>query len=84
MFFQQFQPRNYVVSLKNNYFQDGSGYALYVIGFFLNKKQMNRLEKSIASAVSLKVAVGNLKYNFNIDVLVNQKQNNVSAIGEIF
>ena len=32
---------------------------------------MKTLEKSITLAVSLKVAVGNVKYIFNIDILVN-------------
>ena len=32
--------------------------------------QMKPLEKSITLAVSLKVAVGNVKYIFNIDILV--------------
>ena len=32
---------------------------------------METSERSIALAVSLKVAVGNVKYIFNIDVLVN-------------
>ena len=40
-------------------------------GIFLNKKQIKYLEKPITLAVSLKVAVGNVKYTFNIDVLVN-------------
>ena len=48
-------------------------------GIFLNKKQMTTLEKSITLAVSLKVAVSNVKYIFNIDILVNQKQNNISS-----
>ena len=38
---------------------------------FLNKKEMKPLEKSITLAVSLKVAVGNVKYIFNIYILVN-------------
>ena len=32
---------------------------------------METSEKSITLAVSLKVAVGNVKYIFNIDILVN-------------
>ena len=48
-------------------------------GIFLNKKQMTTLEKSITLAVSLKDAVSNVKYIFNIDILVNQKQNNISS-----
>ena len=40
--------------------------------------------KSITLAVTLKVAAGNVKYIFNIDILVNWKQNNISADGEIF
>ena len=40
-------------------------------GIFLNKKQMKPLEKSITLAVSLKVAFGNVKYIFNIDILAN-------------
>ena len=40
-------------------------------GIFLNKKQVKTLEKSITLAVSLKAAVGNVKYIFNIDILVN-------------
>ena len=43
----------------------------YVLGFFLNKKQMKSLEKSFTLAVSLKVTVANVKYIFNIDILVN-------------
>ena len=45
---------------------------------------MKSLEKSITLAFSLKVAVGNVKYIFNIDVLVNWEQNNISAVGETF
>ena len=45
---------------------------------------MKPLEKSITLAVSLKVAVGNVKYIFDIDILINQKQNNISDVGEIF
>ena len=41
---------------------------------------MKPLEKSMTLAVSLKVAVGNVKYVFNIDILVNQKQNNIINI----
>ena len=37
----------------------------------LNRKQMKPSEKSITLAVSLTVAVGNVKYIFNIDILVN-------------
>ena len=51
---------------------------------FLNKKQMKPLEKSTTLAVSLKVAVGFVKYIFNIDILVNWKQNNISAVGGMF
>ena len=51
---------------------------------FLNKKQMKPLEKSTALAVSLKVAVGIVKYIFNIDILVNWKQNNISVVGGMF
>ena len=32
---------------------------------------MKPLKKSITLAISLKVAVGNVKYIFNIDILVN-------------
>ena len=32
---------------------------------------MKSLEKSITLAVSLKVAAGNVKYIFNIDILAN-------------
>ena len=45
---------------------------------------MKSSEKSITFAVSLKVAVGNVKYVFHIDILANKKQNNISAVGEIF
>ena len=45
---------------------------------------MKPLEKSTALAVSLKVAVGIVKYIFNIDILVNWKQNNISAVGGMF
>ena len=37
----------------------------------LNRKQMKPSEKSITLAVSLTVAAGNVKYIFNIDILVN-------------
>ena len=37
---------------------------------------MKPLEKSITLAVSLKIAVDNVKYIFSIDIKVNQKQNN--------
>ena len=53
-------------------------------GIFLNKKQMKPSEKSITSAVCLKVAVGNVKYILNIDVLVNWKQNNIRVVRKIF
>ena len=45
---------------------------------------MKSLEKSITLAVSLKVVFGNVKYIFNIDILLNYRQNNISAVGEIF
>ena len=45
---------------------------------------MKSSEKSITFAVSLKVAVGSVKYIFHIDILANKKQNNISAVGEIF
>ena len=40
-------------------------------GIYVNKKQMKSLEKSIILLVSLKVVVSNVKYVFNIDILVN-------------
>ena len=40
-------------------------------GIYVNKKQMKSLEISITVAVSLNVAVANVKYIFNIDILVN-------------
>ena len=40
---------------------------------YVNKKQMKSLEKLITLPVSLKVAVGNVKYIFNIDILVNKE-----------
>ena len=45
---------------------------------------MKPLEKSITLAVSPKIAIGNVKYIFNIDILVNSQQNNISVVGEIF
>ena len=45
---------------------------------------MKSLEKSITLAVSLKVVLGNVKYIFNVDILVNYTQNNIIAVGEIF
>ena len=45
---------------------------------------MKPLEKSITLAICLKVAAGNVKYILNIDILVNQRQNNISAVGEMF
>ena len=53
-------------------------------GIFLSKKQIIPLEKLITSAISLKVAVRNVKCIFNIDILVNQNQSNICAVGEIF
>ena len=45
---------------------------------------MKPSEKPITLSVSLKVAAGNVKYIFSINILVNYNQNNVSVIGEIF
>ena len=45
--------------------------VLYIRICDWNKKQMKPLEKSVTLMVSLKVAVGNVKYIFNIDILVN-------------
>ena len=45
---------------------------------------MKSSEKSVTLAVYLKVAVGNVKCIFNIDILVNKTQNNISTVGEIF
>ena len=50
---------------------------------FLNTKEMKPLEKSITLAISLKVAIGKVKYIFKIDILVNQQQNNISVVGEM-
>ena len=44
---------------------------------------MKPLEKSITLAISLKVAIGKVKYIFKIDILVNQQQNNISVVGEM-
>ena len=53
-------------------------------GIFVDKMQIKSLEKAINLAIYLKVEVGNVKYIFNINILVNQEQNNISAVGEIF
>ena len=45
---------------------------------------MKLLEKSVPLAISLKVAGGNVKYIFNIEMLGNERQNNIRAVREIF
>ena len=59
-------PSQFVEQLFSGWF----GICVLCYGIFLNKKEMKLLEKSITLAVSLKVAVDNVKYIFNIDIIV--------------